>query len=224
MRLHKVSEKEIYILDNVSYVFKKEVAKATRHVILVRHGQYNMDSKDDRNRTLTELGRKQAERTGERLRDMKINFDRMVISTMTRAQETASLITGSLPEDLPKEECSLLREGAPYPPEPISRSWKPNSERWIQVFADNPRIESAFRKYIHRADPEQIEDSYDLIVCHGNVIRYIVCRALQFPAEGWLRMSVAHCGITWITIRPNGGVSLWGLGDIGHLPPELISR
>ena len=43
-------------------------------------------------------------------------------------------------------------------------------------FQDNPRIEGAFRKYIHRAAPSQTEDSYDLIVCHGNVIRYFVCR------------------------------------------------
>lgn len=46
----------------------------------------------------------------------------------------------------------------------------------LQVFQDGARIEAAFRKYIHRADTDQSEDSYEIIVCHANVIRYLVCR------------------------------------------------
>ena len=45
-----------------------------------------------------------------------------------------------------------------------------------QFFQDGARIESAFRKYFYRAAPEQTEDSYEIIVCHANVIRYFVCR------------------------------------------------
>ena len=35
------------------------------------------------------------------------------------------------------------------------------------------------------------------------VYRYFVCRALQFPPEAWLRISLKHASITWITIRLN---------------------
>ena len=45
-----------------------------------------------------------------------------------------------------------------------------------QFFQDGARIESAFRKYFHRADPDQKGDSVEIIVCHANVIRYFVCR------------------------------------------------
>ena len=48
---------------------------------------------------------------------------------------------------------------------------------------DGRRIEAAFRKYFHRAEPEQEKDSYEVIVCHANVIRYFLCRALQLPPE-----------------------------------------
>lgn len=89
---------------------------------------------------------------------------------------------------------------------------------------EGARIEAAFRRYFYRAPPEQNEDSFDVLVCHGNVIRYFVCRVLQFPPEGWLRMSVAHCSITAVTIKPNGRVTLRCLGDTGHLPPYLITR
>ena len=50
-----------------------------------------------------------------------------------------------------------------------------------------------------------------------------VVRVLQFPPEGWLRMSIGHCGITWVTIRPNGRVSLKCMGDTGHIAPENLS-
>ena len=45
-----------------------------------------------------------------------------------------------------------------------------------QFYQDGARIEAAFRKYFHRADPEQKGDSVEVIICHANVIRYFVCR------------------------------------------------
>lgn len=198
---------------------EKIKSTATRHVILVRHGQYEMDHKDRSKKILTQLGRQQASVTAERLQALDIKFNNMTISTMVRAQETGNIIGEKFP-DVPKNHCSLLQEGAPYPPEPTSRAWTPARSTFFQ---DNPRIEGAFRKYIHRAPPSQTEDSYDLLVCHGNVIRYFVCRALQFPPEGWLRMSTGNCGLTWLTIRPNGNVSLRSFGDTGHLPPDMVT-
>jgi serine/threonine-protein phosphatase PGAM5 len=45
-----------------------------------------------------------------------------------------------------------------------------------QFYQDGARIEAAFRKYFHRAEKSQETDSYDILVCHANVIRYFVCR------------------------------------------------
>lgn len=45
-----------------------------------------------------------------------------------------------------------------------------------EFFTDGARIESAFRRFIHRASPQQKEDSTEVIVCHANVIRYFICR------------------------------------------------
>lgn len=59
-------------------------------------------------------------------------------------------------------------------------------------------------------------DNSDPVLCG-------VYRVLQFPPEGWLRMSIGHCGITWLTVKPNGRVSLRSMGDTGHLPPEQLS-
>lgn len=49
-------------------------------------------------------------------------------------------------------------------------------------------------------------------------------RALQLPPEAWLRMSLDHASITWVSIRPSGLVGLQYLGDSGHLPRELVTH
>lgn len=191
-------------------------AKATRNIILIRHGQYFLDT-DKKN--LTPLGREQAALLGKRLAESGMKFDSLVMSTMTRATETAEIILELFP-NLKRTSCSLIEEGPPYPPVPAVDHWKPPL---AEFFSEGARIESAFRRHIHRAPPSQKEDSYEIIVCHANVIRYFVCRALQFPPEGWLRMSLGNCSITWLVVRPSGRVSLRSLGDIGHLPPSKVS-
>ncbi|XP_066465882.1 serine/threonine-protein phosphatase PGAM5, mitochondrial isoform X2 [Tiliqua scincoides] len=194
-------------------------AKATRHIFLIRHSQYNMEGHDDKDRTLTCLGREQAELTGKRLASLGLKFDKIVHSSMTRATETTNIICKHLP-GVKKSSTDLLREGAPIEPNPPTSHWKPEAV----YYEDGARIEAAFRNYIHRADVKQEEDSYEIFVCHSNVIRYIVCRALQFPPEGWLRISLNNGSITHLVIRPNGRVALRMLGDTGFMPPEKITR
>ena len=46
---------------------KLSILKAIRMIVMVRHGQYNLEGKEDEERYLTDLGRKQAEQTGQRL-------------------------------------------------------------------------------------------------------------------------------------------------------------
>jgi serine/threonine-protein phosphatase PGAM5 len=55
------------------------------------------------------------------------------------------------------------------------------------------------------------------------VIRYFVMRSLQLPAEAWLRLAVSNASITVLYLYPSGRVSLYNLGEVGHLPPELIT-
>ncbi|XP_060533916.1 serine/threonine-protein phosphatase Pgam5, mitochondrial-like isoform X2 [Cylas formicarius] len=197
---------------------EKLTPKVCRHLLLIRHGQYNLDGKTDAERVLTKLGRIQADYTGKRLQELSLPYTKMIRSTMARADETGAIISQYLPS-IPITHCDLLREGAPVPPEPPLGSYKPEA----YFFTDGARIEAAFRKYFHRADPDETKDSYIVIVCHANVIRYLVCRALQFPAEAWLRMSLNHASITWISITPSGRCVLRTFGDTGHMPPDVIT-
>lgn len=95
---------------------------------------------------------------------------------------------------------------------------------FMQLFyEEGARIEAGFRRYIHRADPSEKQDSVNVLVCHGNVIRYFVCRALQLPPEAWLRFSVHNGSYTVLTVLPSGRVSASVIGESGHLPMNKLT-
>jgi serine/threonine-protein phosphatase PGAM5 len=81
-------------------------------------------------------------------------------------------------------------------------------------------------KYIHRSTLKENphDENYStLLVCHGNIIRYFVMRALQLPPDAWLRTAVWNASITIIEVHPTGRVSLRCMGDVGHIPGKQIS-
>ena len=113
---------------------------ATRHLILIRHGQYELNHSESDKKILTELGRQQALATGERLQHLNKSYAHILHSTLIRAVQTAQLISKSLP-DVPMKSTDLLKEGAPIVPEPPSRHWRPTasvrkSELFIVVTSD----------------------------------------------------------------------------------------
>eukprot|EP01134_Creolimax_fragrantissima_P007195 CFRG7195T1 len=193
----------------------KQGPRPVRNIYLVRHGQYVMEENDE-DCKLTPLGREQAMITGKRINTLTYKLNKLYFSTMTRATETANFIMEELDTKPESESCDMSREGCPIRPEPDV--WGTPTE--ADFFEDGARIEAAFRKYFYRPDADQKDISHEMIVCHGNVIRYFVCRALQVPPEFWLRMSVANCSITHVAISASGRVSVRALGDVGHVPSD----
>ncbi len=130
-----------------------------------------------------------------------------------------------------------------HSPAPIIPS-RPELDIEEDLAKNGNRIEKAFQKYFSRSTddaviappldddnyddndvktrniPEERKDEFEIIVCHGNVIRFFFCRALQLPPEAWLRMSTYNCSLTYIMITPSGRVSCRMMGDIGHLGYE----
>lgn len=141
---------------------------ATRHIILIRHGQYDETHKEDELRTLTSLGRAQAQKTGERLREIFAESESPIClrcSTMTRAKETCEIISHFLPQGTKFLGFDPgLAEGRPAQPIP----GRPFQESVIDV--DGPRIEAAFRSLFYRStEPTNSGHNFDIVVCHGNV-------------------------------------------------------
>eukprot|EP01012_Entosiphon_sulcatum_P030016 TRINITY_DN36805_c0_g1_i1.p1 TRINITY_DN36805_c0_g1~~TRINITY_DN36805_c0_g1_i1.p1 ORF type:complete len:270 (-),score=32.87 TRINITY_DN36805_c0_g1_i1:19-804(-) len=200
-----------------------------RIIYLVRHGQYQNELEDDDNiKTLTPTGREQALRTGRRLKELGLKFSHIHCSTLSRAQETANLIRSQLGSQAPEIAFSpSLAEGYPCMPDPPHYDWVNSIPVPIRD-KESQRIERAFFKYFSRPEMKFTESgeprsTNELIVGHGNVIRYFVCRSLQLKPQSWLRMNLANCSITKIDIRSDGRVFVSAIGENGFLPPELIT-
>jgi len=161
------------------------------------------------------------------------------VSNMARAKETASLIAEQFENKNIKvqQPDPLLNEALPAPMVPIRPDIFGATE---EIDENRERIEEAFQKYFYRdyddgnsnnrfaawfpwwnkEEEKKENDEFEILVCHGNVIRYFFCRALQLPPEAWLRLCTFNCSITYLVIRPNGMVSARMMGDIGHLDYE----
>jgi len=198
---------------------EKYTPKKTRFIYLIRHGQY-MDGEKDKDRVLSEKGREQARRCGEYLKMRNIKPTQYIHSTMTRATETANLINEVLQVECDVESSDLIREGCPIIPEPPLKNYPPHP--WTES-KESAAIEAGFRKFVRRAKPKSTEVETSVIVCHGNVIRYFLCRGLQLPPTAWLHMSLAHCSVSSLHCRPSGTVGTRGVGEAGFLPPDLIT-
>jgi serine/threonine-protein phosphatase PGAM5 len=187
----------------------------THTIYLVRHGAYDQNAKVDPRvgGSLTPLGIAQARLLGARLRGLPLHFDSLTSSTMERARETAATIRESLP-GVELRQSSDLTECTP----PASRSL--NGEPRDEQVACARHLDLAFDE---RFSAPAGSDRNDLIVTHGNVIRYLVTKALGVDARAWNGFSIAHASLTVIRVRADGTMSVVAVGDVGHIPPNLQS-
>src|SRR5262245_40518721 len=171
-----------------------------RTLILVRHGQHE-------NGALTRLGRKQAARTAARIAHYPVSS--IHCSTMRRAVETASILA-RVSRARKLAQAHLLREclpsrGSGHGPK-VSRA---------MIQRGRAQVDRAFRRYFR---PPGSRDRCEVIVCHGNVIRSLACRALKVGPRVWLNLGTHNCGITIIRVSASGEMILDAYNDTGHLP------
>jgi serine/threonine-protein phosphatase PGAM5 len=186
-------------------------APGTRVLYLVRHGIYDhQDPADERvGKKLNALGREQARLAGVRLRGLGVAFDSVRTSTFTRAMETGDIIAKEL--GLPVVRDSLISECTPPSTRPDIKWATPGEADSAQA-----QLEAAWAKY---ARPSPSGALNQMLVCHGNVIRWFVTRALGVDTKQWAQMELANGGITVVAVRPDGATRLLLFNDIAHVPP-----
>lgn len=181
----------------------------TRTLLLVRHGQYDLTSGGK----LTQLGREQAAVTGRWISTHLEGrqADALWSSTLPRARETAGIIAQSLAPSKVRP-VSVLREGI-Y--SKIKGFDIPPEERT----ADRSRADAAYARFFRTSKTDRL----DIVVCHGNLIRYLVCRAIDIPVGRWIRMNSHHCSLTRILVRDTGAVRVVSYNETAHLPPPFVT-
>lgn len=189
-----------------------------RWLYLVRHGHYENNNGGSDGGPLTELGRKQARYAAGYLANVPVSA--VYTSTMPRAWETAQIIGERLriatvqPDD-------LLREIVPTIP--------PRLKAHIEALNDThgglspaevedlrARADLAFA--MHFQPPLTMKDEHEVIVCHGNLLRYFVAMVLDVAPDTWSHMMMYHCGITTVTINRRSRMDLIAHNETGFMP------
>ncbi len=188
---------------------------------LIRHGQYPPgDTADELGNGLTELGHFQAQKTAETFKDLPIKA--IHCSTLRRAVETAEIIATQFP-NLSVQAARDLWEFIPsIPPKFADFFAKQLPDVTSETIDRDRKVGDAAYDRLFRVPAEsETSDTHEIIVAHGNLISYYVCRALALPTDVWIQMDTHNCGITRISIGATGLVKLGSFNDYGHLPPEL---
>ena len=187
---------------------------AARTIILVRHGHYVPDPKDrSPGPGLSPLGIAQAKLAAARLAGMRGTFDAFRSSPMTRAHETARVIAA----DLPGVSVEIVPDLAECTPRTRRKEIIADDEP-EDLAACAAKLDAVFARYFV---PARGSDRLEILVCHGNVTRYLVTRALGVDPEAWLEMSVAHASLTEIRVEADGRFKVISVGDAGHIPPNM---
>lgn len=180
----------------------------TRTLYLVRHGFYDYVKGADEKTAmgLNTLGRAQTQFVADRLAALPVKFDALISSELTRARETGDIIAA-------KFGSSCDRDGLLNETTPAGVGLKPEQ---IDAGAE-AQLQAAWARF---TAPNTSGSTNEILVCHGNVIRWFVCRALDADPKQWTRMEIANCSITLIQVRGDGKVRLQMFNDIAHVPLE----
>ncbi|MCL6518284.1 MAG: alpha-ribazole phosphatase [Armatimonadetes bacterium] len=198
-------------------------------IILVRHGEtiYNLERRyqGHTDAELTELGKKQALRTAERL--SREDIAAIYSSDLIRASETASTIAKchNLPvqTDMRLRECAFgdwegltvdeIKERYPelyanYQRDSVQHR-APNGERLESLLE---RVSSVVNRIVKKHPNETV-----VLVGHGGTIHAFICYALDAPLYAFRKIRLDNCGITIFSRLPNGKWFLEVLNETCHL-------
>jgi serine/threonine-protein phosphatase PGAM5 len=188
--------------------------QGVHYLYLVRHGIYDRDTTATDDRTsngLNALGHEQAKLVGARLAALPIKMTHLVSSEFLRAAQTADDIA-------PLIKLTPTRDGSLNECKPTSSNARLMAgERPVDVAAcDSVRVASWNRWFVPTPD----SDTYDVLVCHGNVIRWTLMRAVGADTKNWLNSDCGNGSLTIVAVRPDGSLRLVMYSDVGHIPWE----
>jgi serine/threonine-protein phosphatase PGAM5 len=187
---------------------------AIRYLYFVRHGQFDANLDDNPKGELTELGKKQAKQLIKAFKNVPVTC--IHVSTAPRALQTADPLIEAYPE-AKVDRAHRLLECVPPVPQAVREGYFSHLSD-EQLAAEMAHAERIYDHYLKRTAGT---DRHEIVVSHGNVIRYLTCRVIGVDPTAWVNLESRNCGITRIMIEPDGNISLISYNEIGHLPAEM---
>jgi serine/threonine-protein phosphatase PGAM5 len=156
-----------------------QAAPAARTLMLIRPVSYAPDASMNQRLSphLAPIGVAQAQLVGARLATGP-RFDNLYVSSMSRARDTAAAFA----EELPGRRFEVVDDLAECTP-PTRQANIMAEEKPTDMAACKARLERVFARFFKHATGHE---ETDLLVCHGNVIRNMVVRAMGVDDVAWL--------------------------------------
>lgn len=189
---------------------------ASRYLYLVRHGQFNPDEKANPSGDLSAVGKRQARALVKFFKTIPVTIIR--VSTLRRAMQTAEPLVKAFPDVKTEYTTKLLECIPPLVPELREQYFRDVSEEDLR--GHYWHAERAFASYVRRTTGP---DKHEILIAHGNLIRYLVCRAMDVDATAWSALTSFNCGVTRILVESNGLCSVISYNEMGHMPAELFT-
>ncbi len=161
------------------------------NIYLTRHGEtrFNKDElmQGHVDEPLSEVGIAQAHQTKEALKDIK--FDAVYVSPLTRARQTASIISGLPEEELIVDDRIIEVSFGPYELKPYRKLGLWMTAYWVlPEFIPAPKgventksMVARSRSFLEELKTKDYENV--LVVCHGGIIRAL-CGVLEHRFKG----------------------------------------
>ncbi len=184
------------------------------YIYMVRHGIYDRDTSatDDRVANgLNALGHEQARAIGARLAALPVKFDRLISSEFLRAAMTADDMGVAM-------KMKPTRDGALNECTPTTNNARMNGEQGPGELAQCDSARTVQWQRYFASTPDR--DTYDVLVCHGNVIRWTLMKATGADTKNWLNLDSGNCSLSIWAVRPDGSVRTVMYSDVGHIPTE----
>ena len=188
---------------------------AVRNLYWIRHGEYYHKQAAPMGTlvgSLTERGRMQVRIAGQALSDVSI--DTLYVSTLKRGIESGDEIKAQLP-GATICQTDTIQECLPGPARGLQTVLDPDSPRVKEGLAHS---KAAFDTYFVPPGDRVVNDVF---VSHGNLIRALVCLALDVDRSAWGKLVIFHASITHFVVGPDAQVHLLTFSEIGHMPREL---
>lgn len=222
-------------------------------LVLVRHAQpeWARDRTAQVDPGLTAVGRKQADLAADRLADEV--FDRILVSTATRARQTAAPLLPRVADTQADErdwmhEIHMPAAWEGTPSEEVGRVLAEARDRSRDAWWDGLPGGESFRDFHARVTQGLVEElaalgvhrdaaglwhvPHDaprlLMVAHAGTNSLVLGHLLGLEPEPWEweRFASDHASLTILRSTPIAGGQIFSLqrfSDVSHLPPELVT-
>lgn len=201
-------------------------------LLLVRHGvtahsvEHRFSGRDGVDPPLIALGEDQARAVAEELAH-RGGADVLLSSPMNRARQTAGIIAKRLGLGRPQVVADLAEagfghwEGLTFAQ--VKQRWPDELTAWLASPDVAPPAGESYSQLRDRVDAARREivaahpGKRVLIVAHVSPIKAMVQRVLEAPAVSAFRMELAPCSLTTLGWWSDGGCTVYGVGEVGHL-------